>query len=86
MSGKKVSIGLKPGVLKSVDQWVTEAPARGEPPGNEVAMKRLTIDVSEELHRKLKVKAATEGVKMADLVRHWITTGVDSDASSEARE
>jgi hypothetical protein len=37
-----------------------------------IAMKRLTIDVPLDLHRKLKVKAAMEGVKMADLVRDWI--------------
>ncbi|MCP4903060.1 MAG: hypothetical protein GY906_39350 [bacterium] len=36
------------------------------------ATKRLTIDVSVELHRKLKVRAAEEGVRMADLVRQWI--------------
>jgi plasmid stability protein len=29
--------------------------------------------VPEELHRRLKVKAAVEGVNMADLVRAWIT-------------
>jgi predicted HicB family RNase H-like nuclease len=86
MTGKKVAIGLKPGVQKSADQWVTEPPARGESPARAGAMKRLTIDVSEELHRKLKVKAASEGVKMADLVRTWIMTAVDTDALSRARE
>ena len=80
MTGKKVSIGLKPGAQKSAEAWITEsrerpeearAPAVETPPPPAV-IKRLTIDVSEELHRKLKVKAANEGVRMADLVREWI--------------
>lgn len=31
--------------------------------------KRLTIDISEELHTKLKAKAALEKTRMADVVR-----------------
>lgn len=75
MSGKRVSIGLKPGIQKRADEWVSDAPATepSEEGGRTLVTKRLTIDVSEDLHRALKVKAATEGVKMADLVREWIT-------------
>jgi plasmid stability protein len=47
----------------------TPAPVEEAAP---VVIKRLTIDMPEELHRKLKVKAANEGVGMADLVRAWI--------------
>ncbi len=32
-------------------------------------MKRLTIDVSEELHRAIKMKAVELGVPMADMLR-----------------
>jgi ParG len=32
-------------------------------------MKRLTIDVSESLHTKLKVECARRGVAMADVIR-----------------
>lgn len=75
MSGKRVSIGLKPGVQKRADEWVSDAtaPEPSEEGARTVVTKRLTIDVSEDLHRALKVKAATEGVRMADLVREWIT-------------
>jgi predicted HicB family RNase H-like nuclease len=77
MTGKRVSFGLKPGVQKRAEEWVSDATAPEPGPSEEgartVATKRLTIDVSEDLHRALKVKAATEGVKMADLVRAWIT-------------
>ena len=78
MSGKKVNIGLKPGVQKRAEEWVGEsskevvekaAPA----PAPAAVVKRLTIDVSEDLHRQLKIKAASEGVRMADLVREWIS-------------
>jgi hypothetical protein len=74
MTGKRVSIGLKPGLRRRADEWVsdpsTATPEEEGPPV--VVIKRLTIDVPEDLHRLLKVKAATEGVKMADLVRAWI--------------
>lgn len=80
MIGKRVSIGLKPGAQKLADEWVSEPSmaAPVEEGTSALVMKRLTIDIPEDLHRTLKVKAATEGVKMADLVRAWIT---DSCAS-----
>jgi len=67
MAGKKVAFGSKPQskVVKepSKDDWVKDRNA--EP----VKMKRLTIDVSEELHRRIKSGCATNGVKMADEIR-----------------
>ena len=33
---------------------------------------RTTIDLEPELHRRLKVYAAQQGVKIADLVRRWV--------------
>ena len=35
--------------------------------------KRLTIDISEPLHRALKIKAVTDGVTMAEIVRQLLT-------------
>lgn len=32
---------------------------------------RITVDLDADLHRRLKVKAAMEGKRMADLVREW---------------
>lgn len=64
---KKVAFGSKPKQAitaeASKDQWVKN---RAEEP---VKMKRLTIDVSEELHRKIKAGCAEKGVKMADEIR-----------------
>ena len=74
MISKRVAIGLKPGVSKRADEWVSDAAttASEEEGAPAPVMKRLTIDIPEDLHRTLKVKAASEGVKMADLVRAWI--------------
>lgn len=76
MISKRVAIGLKPGVSKRADEWVSDATTSTAPEEEGAPapiMKRLTIDIPEDLHRTLKVKAASEGVKMADLVRAWIT-------------
>jgi predicted HicB family RNase H-like nuclease len=78
MSGKRVDIGLRPGGKKDADGWVTQSSSSDTSSREESSpaiMKRLTIDVPEDLHRQLKVKAATDGVKMADLVRGWIEEG-----------
>ncbi len=78
---KKLAINLKPGAEKKADDWVRESvqtetvekPVSTPAP---IVMKRLTIDVEEELHRQLKMKAAEEGVRMADLVRQWIEENI----------
>jgi ParG len=36
-------------------------------------MKRLTIDIDEALHRRLKAGCATRGTKIADVVRDLIS-------------
>ena len=67
MVGKKVAFGGKPQPKKtseaSKDQWVKNRSTE------EVKMKRLTIDVSEDLHRRIKSGCANRGVKMADEIR-----------------
>jgi hypothetical protein len=44
---------------------------RMEPPRVGEAI-RITVDLDEESHKKLKVFAAQQGVRIADLVRVWI--------------
>ncbi len=52
----------------SAEQWV-----KGHPHGTESgSMKRLTIDIDEALHRRLKAGCATRGAKIADVVRDLI--------------
>ena len=83
---KKVEIGAKPGApspAQSADQWVSShsAPA-GEPKSEEEAMKRLTIDVSASLHRKIKMGCAARGVKMADEIRELLEGHFNGEGES----
>lgn len=66
---KKVSFGGKPAAKPiSPDDWVesrkTDVSAKAEE-----AMKRLTFDISESLHRRIKSQCAVKGVKMTDELR-----------------
>ncbi|MCI0392928.1 MAG: hypothetical protein MOB07_29705 [Acidobacteria bacterium] len=64
---KKVSIKTKKSREAAVDDWVKDqrpsVTAEGE------AMKRLTIDVSESLHKRIKTYCAANGLIMADEIR-----------------
>ena len=68
---KKVSIGTKPtsrGAPAGVDSWVENRDGANSPE----AMKRLTIDISESLHRAIKSQCAMSGTKIADEVRELL--------------
>lgn len=63
---KKVSFGAKPqsgAKPATAENWVSSHLSSGE------TMKRLTIDVSENLHRRIKVQCAARGTKIADEIR-----------------
>lgn len=68
MAGKKIAFGSKPKAnttpTESKDEWVKSRNA-----ATGTVMKRLTIDVPETLHRKIKAGCAERGVKMADEIR-----------------
>jgi len=80
---KKVTMGAKPqGTTPpaAMDEWVsggqTGVATAISPPQNEENaaestedMKRLTIDVPETLHRRIKRTCADRGLKMADQIR-----------------
>ena len=62
---KKVAFGAKPSQLKlepatAGDDWVKN---RGD-----VALKRLTFDVPETLHRDFKIYCTANGLKMKDQI------------------
>ena len=66
---KRVSITSKPtprATEATADDWVNN---RGAAPEE---MKRLTFDVPESLHRRIKVACAKKGVKMADDLRELL--------------
>ena len=66
-------------VPAEADSWVkaptadvSEAPrpAPTPAPAKEAeVMKRFTIDVSESLHKRIKTRCASDGTKMADVIR-----------------
>lgn len=68
MSVKEVQLaGLPPSrdAIVSVDVLVGNSISNNKPEG----MKRLTIDISESLHRRIKASCAQRGVKIADELR-----------------
>ena len=68
---KKISIGTKPTnkpAPAAADAWVESRSSGDEPE----AMKRLTIDVPESLHRAIKAQCAMRGTKIADEVRELL--------------
>ncbi len=70
MSTKKIAIGTKPTnkpAPAGADAWV-ESRAADEPE----KMKRLTIDITEGLHRRIKSQCAMNGTKIADEVRELL--------------
>lgn len=71
MSAKKVQIGAKPTANidpDKADQWVQsrDQASAAEP------MKRLTIDISADLHRAIKTACAMNGTKMAEEIRQLL--------------
>ncbi len=68
MSAKKVQIVARPSAKPpqpNPDEWVE---SRAQPDGQE-AVKRLTIDIPETLHRQIKVQCAMRGTTIADEIR-----------------
>ena len=57
------------------DRWVVDVGITPEQaPRQAVPMKRFTIDVPADLHRRIKTSCATEGTKMADMLREILET------------
>jgi hypothetical protein len=69
---KKVTFAAKPTAkpAASADNWV-ENRVTNETPANPetVDMKRLTFDIPEPLHRRIKTHCASQGLKMTDELR-----------------
>jgi len=70
-SRKAISIPQKP----SPEAWVTQG--RERQAKADKALKRLTLDIPEDLHRALKRRALEEDTTMLDLVQRWIEERLD---------
>ena len=42
-------------------------------------LKRLNVNISEELHRRFKASTAAQGLDMTDLILEWIQKYVDKN-------
>ena len=61
----------------NADAWVGGGGAEAASPSakatkSPVPMKRLTLDIPEELHRRVKSGCAVRGEKIADVVRRYL--------------
>lgn len=72
---KKVSMKM-PIKKTGADEWVNNRTSDVSEGGGDVVpmpinepMKRLTLDVTESLHRRIKTECALKGTKMADILR-----------------
>ena len=84
MSQKRTGLGSRPSrptATVDADKWVesrvveTTAPQPAEPEKVEQAeqpKKKLIIELTQEMHTRLKSKCAERGVKMSDIVRDMI--------------
>ena len=83
MSGKKVSIPTKQKTkAHKVDEWV------GRKSSSSGKLKRLTLDLSEELHRAIKRRAVDEGTTMVKLLRSLLEKqfGAQKKANKELQK
>lgn len=81
---KQVSFGAKPKTSPNLENWVENRevpgvdlvappqPTPAEP--SPLKLKRLTLDIPDELHRKIKGKAVAEGVTMVEMLRELLET------------
>lgn len=68
---KKIAF-RRPAAGSDADAWVAsgaEVQLPATVTASQTAMKRLTIDIPADLHRRVKRECADRGVKMADVVR-----------------
>lgn len=69
---KKVTIGAKPTAkptAASADKWVENRVTADSADVETEPMKRLTFDIPESLHRRIKVQCASRGLRMTDELR-----------------
>lgn len=74
---KKVSINANPNARKThahADQWVEHRQTE--------STKRLTIDVPESLHSRIKATCALRGIKMNEAIRELLEAHFTEEAVS----
>lgn len=71
MSTKTIPFKTPTGLPKPAEDWVGAPPETSspKPPKLQGPSKRLTVDIPEDLHRRIKIHCAGEGVQISDVVR-----------------
>ena len=73
---KKVTIGKKPNSTpeNKADQWVEggQETKKPEPLPEKIEMKRYTIDLPVELHRRARIECLNRGITLADVIRELL--------------
>ncbi len=59
------------------EDWISQGSERIEPPKEEGRKKRITLTVTEELHKKAHIYARTQGVTVTDLVTNFLENLTD---------
>lgn len=73
---KKVTFTAKPSAgnkRPTADDWVQQKPKADD------AIKRLTIDIPQSLHTRVKSQCVLRGVNMVDVVREFLEREFPSD-------
>jgi hypothetical protein len=79
---KKVTVA-QPRPVPTADDWVTQK-TEPKPEAQPALIKRITVDVSEVLHTRIKVGCAAARVKMADAVREVLERSWPATKDREA--
>ena len=69
---KRVAFGQKPRPTPAADAWVESRGKAGSSGKPTVKLKRLTIDIPADLHRRLKADCAGRDIAMADVIREML--------------
>ncbi len=71
-----VDVPIAPEIPELPKRVEVQAPQVAAPPvvAEELKMKRLTIDIPDALHRRVKSRCGQDGVKMADVIRALLET------------
>jgi predicted DNA binding CopG/RHH family protein len=72
---KKINIAMPKENIEKIEKWIKDGNDEEKIVKNQnisIKMKRLTIDISENLHSQIKVYCAKKGINMADEIRRLL--------------
>ena len=70
MNQKTVAFKKLPPAARTAESWIDGNQAATAAPA--AAMTRLTLDLPADLHRRIKIRSAEQGMRMAEILRTLI--------------